>query len=197
MDTPGGQATHSHLRRVLDRLPRSFGSRRRLRGGLLSLTLLLVVSFLVILFDAPDRSACDAMEPAGLVARVIDGDTVELASGAMVRYIGVDAPEVRVREHGQWRYAPEPMAEAASALNRELVEGRQVRLEYDRELCDRYGRRLAYLFIDDRFVNGELVERGAAVVKIYPPNDRYRRELQAAQRAAQAKRAGIWERSGP
>lgn len=131
------------------------------------------------------------------MARVIDGDTVELASGARVRYIGVDAPEVRVREKGQWRYAPEPMAEAASALNRELVEGRRVRFEYDREACDRYGRRLAYLFIDDRFVNGELVGQGVAMVKIYPPNDKYRDALRAAQAGAQARRAGLWAEPPP
>jgi len=99
---------------------------------------------------------------------------------------------VRVKRNGRWHYAPEPFAEEASALNRQLVEGRQVRLEADREPCDRYQRHLAYLFVDDLFVNAELVRQGLAVVKTYPPNDKYQTVLQTAQAVAQRRGLGLW-----
>ncbi len=85
-----------------------------------------------------------------VVSRVIDGDTIELADGITIRYIGVNTPEV-----GQ------PGAEEATEANRALVEGKKVRLEYDVQKQDKYGRTLAYVYLEDgTFVNAELVKNG-------------------------------------
>ena len=70
--------------------------------------------------------------------RVIDGDTVQLTDGRLVRYVGIDTPEVRRRVGETWVLDPEPFAEVAMEANRRLVEGRRVRLEYDVQTHDRF-----------------------------------------------------------
>ena len=61
------------------------------------------------------------------VRRVVDGDTIELMDGRLVRYIGIDAPEVRRREGERWVMDPEPFGLAATEANKRLVEGKWVR----------------------------------------------------------------------
>lgn len=116
-------------------------------------------------------------------ARVIDGDTIELSGGERVRYIGIDTPEMR---------PVEPWAEAATEANRALVEGRVLRLVLDVEERDRYGRLLAYVWVDDTFVNAELVRRGLAQVSTYPPNVRYQDYFLKLQREARRAGRGLW-----
>jgi micrococcal nuclease len=119
---------------------------------------------------------------------VYDGDTVLLENGLRVRYLGIDTPEIN-HEGGAHDY----MAEEARDVNRKLVEGRGVRLEYDQEKVDLHGRHLAYLFMrDGGMVNAVLVRRGLAHVMSIPPNLRYRDLLVGCQREAMAEGVGIW-----
>lgn len=127
-----------------------------------------------------------------VVKRVIDGDTIELTNGVMVRYIGVDTPELRRRVNGQWTYRPQRLAEEARAFNQFLVEGKPVRLEYDQEQTDRYQRRLAYVFVEDLFVNAELIRAGYARVSLHAPNLRYSTHFLMLQREAKNQQRGIW-----
>lgn len=121
------------------------------------------------------------------VARVIDGDTIELVSGAKVRYIGIDTPEtVDPRKPAQC-YGAE-----ASAKNKELVEEQAIRLEKDVTDKDKYGRLLRYVYVGDTFVNQALVEGGYAFLYTYPPDVKYQSEFLAAEQAAQAKDVGLW-----
>jgi micrococcal nuclease len=117
------------------------------------------------------------------VARAIDGDTVELADGRTVRYVGIDAPE-----RGQ------PFYDYATQLNKMLVLGKTVGLFHDKEPQDHYGRELCYV-IDLRtrvLINGEMIRHGAAHVYTVPPNVLYHEELTALQRAARNERRGLW-----
>lgn len=118
-----------------------------------------------------------------LCTRVIDGDTIEVLGGERVRYIGIDTPEMRPIE--AW-------AEAATSANRELVEGRMVRLELDVQERDRYGRVLAYVWVGGLLVNEELVRLGYAQVSTYPPNVRYQERFLAAEGEARAAGRGLW-----
>lgn len=74
---------------------------------------------------------------SGVVAQVIDGDTFELQNGVDVRMIGIDAPN---RGEGKWE-------EAREALTT-LIDGKRVYLEYDRYQDDKYGRVMAWTWID-------------------------------------------------
>jgi micrococcal nuclease len=123
-----------------------------------------------------------------VVAHVVDGDTVALANGQKVRLLGIDAPEL---EH-EGKPA-DFLAHKSRKFLTELVQGQQVRLEYDRLRYDRYGRTLAYLFLPDGTnVSRELVRQGLAHVYTVPPNMRFREELLAAQREAINARRGVW-----
>ncbi|MCA9536930.1 MAG: thermonuclease family protein [Myxococcales bacterium] len=115
---------------------------------------------LVSCVPATDGSACGPTR--AVVARVIDGDTVELEGGERVRYLLVDTPENTS--------SVECFGAEATAFNRALVEGREVRLTYDVACTDRFDRLLAYVEVDGRVVNQLLVEQGYACVLHIPPN---------------------------
>jgi len=140
-------------------------------------------------------------EPArglsGTVVRLVDGDTIHVhVNGHIekVRYIGVNTPEIH---HPRKR--EEPGGREAAEVNRRLVAGRQVRLEPDVQLRDRYGRLLAYVWVrqDDGsevMVNAELVRLGYAQVMTIPPNVRHVGEFIALQRQARDEHRGLWRR---
>jgi len=116
-----------------------------------------------------------------VVARVIDGDTVELANGDRVRYLGIDTPEI-----GEY-YAAE-----ATSKNAELVEGKVVELQRGEQNKDKYDRLLRYVYIDGTFVNAELVAQGYAKAFIFNPNERYSQVLIQLEQYAKMKNNGIW-----
>lgn len=123
------------------------------------------------------------------VKYVYDGDTVQLENGQRLRYLGINAPEVR---HGHRK--AEHMANAARKLNRELVLNARVSLGYDKRKKDRYGRLLAYVFLKDgEMVNNMLIQRGLAHVMINDEDIKYRDLLLASQRTAINNRLGIWQ----
>jgi micrococcal nuclease len=100
------------------------------------------------------------------VSRVVDGDTVWVRAGSRsldVRLLGIDTPETVDPHRPVGCFGPE-----ASAYTKHLLTGRRVRLVYDRQLHDRYGRWLAYIYLErprrpDLFVNARLVSAGYAV----------------------------------
>ena len=124
------------------------------------------------------------------VVRVVDGDTIVArvdGSDEYVRYIGVDTPETVKPDTPVQCYGPR-----ASDENHRLVEGRTVRLVFDREVRDDYGRLLAYVHAGKRFVNAELVRGGYARTLTIAPNTSHEGEFQRlAARAARAGR-GLW-----
>lgn len=80
------------------------------------------------------------------VEEVIDGDTIRLTNGNIVRYIGIDTPELRKKIDGEWKYSPKPFAEKAKKFNQELVKDRVVKIETDTQKKDDFGRILAYVY---------------------------------------------------
>jgi micrococcal nuclease len=126
------------------------------------------------------------------VDRVIDGDTIQLSNGRMVRYIGIDTPETREKIGSKWIYKPSPYAEEASAFNKKLVEGRVVKLEFDVQKTDKYNRLLSYIYVDNKMVNAEILKEGLAMIYTYPPNVKYSKTLLEAQREARDNKKGIW-----
>jgi micrococcal nuclease len=123
-----------------------------------------------------------------VVERVIDGDTIVLASGEKVRYLLVDTNEVTGGHD-------DCFGAEARTLNQSLVEGRAIDITYDEECVDKYGRLLGYVSVGGREVNRLLVERGYACVLYIPPDGADRRdELESLQAEAQATGAGMWGR---
>ncbi len=126
------------------------------------------------------------------VSHIIDGDTIELSNGQRVRYIGIDTPEVRERKGLGWFYNPRPYAKEAKDFNQRLVEGKSIRLEFDVQKNDKYGRLLAYVYVGERMVNLEMVKEGYAMIYAYPPNIKYAEEFLEAQRFARENKRGLW-----
>lgn len=116
-----------------------------------------------------------------LVTRVIDGDTIQLADGRKLRYLGLDAPETR-----------DCFAQQASQKNKELVEGQHVSLKKDVSETDRYGRLLRYVYVGNVFVNDVLVREGYALAHPWPPDVAHRDQLRQAQAEAKNKQKGLW-----
>jgi micrococcal nuclease len=122
------------------------------------------------------------------VRRVTDGDTVELIDGRAVRYIGVNTPEIDHKAK-----TADPFGLEARAFNADLVAGKVVRLEFDLEHQDGYGRTLAYVFLPDgSMVNERLLQAGLAYCLYKAPNTRYEQRLLAVQRRAMQEGRGMW-----
>ncbi len=132
--------------------------------------------------DPVDGSPCGPT--SGVVARAVDGDTIDLVSGERIRYLLVDTNELS---------DDSCYAEDALVYNRMLVEGKTVTLRYDTECTDFFGRLLAYVSVGDREVNPLLIERGYACVLYIAPNGMDRRsEFQALEAAARTEGRGMW-----
>jgi endonuclease YncB( thermonuclease family) len=127
------------------------------------------------------------------VIEVIDGDTVKLADNKIVRYIGLDTPELHKRVGEDWVDNPEPFGEEAKQFNESLVKGKSVSLVLDVEQKDKYGRLLAYCFVDNIFVNERILEEGLGMLYTRPPNVRYTEILVAAQKKARENQKGLWQ----
>ncbi len=121
------------------------------------------------------------------VEHVIDGDTFVTDGHEKVRLLGINAPEIMHNDR-----PGEPLGETARRQLRKLVEGKRVRLAFDRQRHDDYGRKLAHVYVDGLWVNGRLVELGLAHVYTFAPNFKRTAELLALERKARDKRLGIW-----
>jgi micrococcal nuclease len=143
-----------------------------------------------------DDEALGRSVSAGVV-RVIDGDTIEVSIEGQdedVRYIGVDTPETVKPGAPVQCYGPQ-----ASAENHRLVEGRTVRLVFDRERRDVYGRLLAYVYTRPRgnaerprLVNAALVRDGYARTLTIAPNTAHASVFQRLQARAGRAGRGLW-----
>lgn len=164
---------------------------RKRKGLYLLLTLILILLPLFFKTELGGDGAGGTEEST--VDRVIDGDTVVLqdTSSTHTRYLGIDAPEILTEES-----PGDPLSEEAQNLNRRLVDRKTVRLEFDQEKYDDYGRMLAYVFVDNTFVNEEIVKRGLARTLIIKPNDRYASVIYEAEEQAKRERRGIWGNLG-
>ena len=129
-----------------------------------------------------------ASSPVVQVARVIDGDTLLLSNGERVRLIGVDTPELHHPLKPVQYFARE-----ASEFTREMAEGKRARLEYDWQNRDRYGRLLAYVYLEDgTFLNAEIIRQGYGFAYTKYPF-RYREEFRQYEREARENGRGLWK----
>jgi len=151
-----------------------------------------------------------------LVTKVFDGDTLRLANGEKVRLLGIDTPEMYESDK-LFRDAQETrqdirtimaMGRESYKFTRELVEGKRVRLEFDVEKRDKYGRLLAYVHIPmhqlrhledykdlsrlELFLNAEIIKQGYAEPMIIPPNLKYGDYFQGLYQEARENKRGLW-----
>ena len=163
---------------------------------------LIFIMLLFCLFPSPATLQQDPLEKfndthqveiqGAKVTRVIDGDTIEIESGSMkerVMYIGIDTPE-----------RGKPYYKEAKEYNQRIIGDNLVTLKMDVQLRDKYGRLLAYVYLEDEnrtFVNATLVEEGYARVMTVSPNVKHSDLFLKLQREAALNLRGIWQSKQP
>ena len=155
------------------------------RTGFVALTTLVAA----LLLSSPSSRALSAAGRAESVevVRVIDGDTLVLRDIGTVRLIGIDTPETV-----DPRVPVQAFGKEATEFLRQMVEGQAVRVEYDAQRLDKYGRTLAYLYLrDNAFVNLEMVRQGYAHAYLNYPF-RHMEEFRRAEREAREAGRGLW-----
>jgi len=161
------------------------------------------------------------------VERVIDGGTLKLTNGERVRLIGIDTPESKPNDKakrdskrtGQDLETITKMGqEATKFVKRWAWEGIQVRMEYDVDQKDKYGRTLAYVYLDTRtgmwnapprdevlhlipiastyhiFLNATIIKAGYATPMTIPPNVKYADLFKKLYEEAREQKRGLWKK---
>jgi micrococcal nuclease len=169
------------------RAPGAFNYPKEENPAPMSRAFVLVAAVVALAGCSTGSEPADEVVQETVVARVIDGDTIETGAGERVRLVQIDAPELGDNEC----FAPE----ATQALQNLLPPGAAIRLEADPRLddVDRFGRLLRYVHLGDQNVNLELVKRGAAAVWFFEGDrGRYADELLEATTQARSENRGLW-----
>ncbi len=151
-----------------------------MKALLIGFALAIAIGLAVLYLQRDDSSS------GAVVARVIDGDTIELVGGQRVRLVQIDTPEKGRECYGN---------EASAATRRLIPPGTRVRIEQDPDLdqVDRFQRKLAYVWKGDEDVNVTLVREGAASAWFFRgKRGRHASELLRAADEARSARKGLW-----
>ncbi|MFH1521981.1 MAG: thermonuclease family protein [archaeon] len=115
------------------------------------------------------------------VLQIVDGDTVKLDNGQTLRLLGINTPEKSMS-----------FSEEATEFLRELVQDKSVQVEAHG--TEKYGRTLAYVFLDDKNINEEILAQGLGTLYYYE-KDNYYSELEQAEEFARLNQKGLWKKS--
>lgn len=129
------------------------------------------------------------------LSRTVDGDTIKVVyhgKEETVRYLLVDTPESKKPNS-----CVQPFAEKASERNEQLVSSGKLTLEFEKSERDKYGRLLAYVFVDGKSVQETLLREGyARVAYIYEPPYKYLNDYEQAEQSAEDRKLNIWSKKG-
>ncbi|NTU26641.1 endonuclease [Bacillus tequilensis] len=128
--------------------------------------------------------------------RAVDGDTIKVIYNGKkdtVRYLLVDTPETKKPNS-----CVQPYGKEASKRNKELVSSGELQLEFDKgDRRDKYGRLLAYVYVDGKSVQETLLKEGLArVAYVYEPNTKYIDQFRLDEQEAKSEKLSIWSRNG-
>jgi micrococcal nuclease len=128
------------------------------------------------------------------IKKFVDGDTFWIndgsSNGLKIRLIGVDTPENKARFGKPKEY----FGDEASAFTKKMLSGKKVRLEYDLDEFDSFGRTLAYVYLEDgTFLNEELIKQGFATIMTVQPNSKYADHFYKLQVEARENNRGLWK----
>lgn len=152
----------------------------------------LLLSLLLALFPLSLFASCPNIgwDQTATLKKINDGDTITLENGRLVRFIGIDTPEINHRHKSK----SEPYAqEAKKLLQRYMKVGDKVHLLFDKSKHDKYGRLLAYVYSKSGRNLGLLqLQSGFAKQWVVGKNDRFWHCFQKAERQARLRRKGVW-----
>ncbi|WP_413171811.1 thermonuclease family protein [Anabaena azotica] len=155
-----------------------------------------ILSCLLLLVSCQAKSQSTNILAEVKIARVVSGQTLEVLGMAeqpnlisQVRLIGVDAPDSRQL----------PWGDDAKEMLEKLIDSPQksIKLEFDLEAKDKFGRTLAYAWKDQVFLNEQVLKQGYALFVARSPNHKYDNRLENAQQWARLMGKGIWNPEKP
>ena len=128
------------------------------------------------------------------VSKISDGDTFYVmtknSEKFKIRLIGINAPE---SYNVGKKFRKEYFGKEAKIFVTNLLKNKKVKLIFDVQKTDRYGRILAYAYLENGvFLNQYLVENGFAVVATFPPNVKFVEVFTKAEKSARNKKLGLW-----
>jgi len=140
-----------------------------------------------------------------LVDRVISGNTLKLRNGQILQLVGVYTPEVQktnkmfvdVRATGIQMEVLTAMGSEAREFTKDLVAGKRVRVEFDKQPKGFYGVLQGYVYIlndEETFVNAEIIKNGYSHLLDTSPNVRYKSLFDQLHKQAQEKSKGLWKK---
>jgi micrococcal nuclease len=165
---------------------------KRKKMNLIAILSFMLISIFYLIHEKYPVVKQDKKDTLVPVIAVHDGDTVSVIlerRQEKVRLIGIDAPEIGQRPWGE--KAKEHLKALLSS------SGWKVKIEFDVEKRDKYGRILAYLRTSDgKLINLLMIKSGHAMLFTFPPNIKFVNELRVAQREARERKLGIWSEEG-
>ena len=147
----------------------------------------IVVIFIFLIFDN-----VLAKEKVSF-SKCVDGDTIKVVINKKeytVRFLAIDTPETKHPKKGE-----EPYGKEASTYTCNRVKtAKRIELEYDKGSTkeDKYGRKLAWVFVDNKLLQEELIERGYAKVAYLYGDYKYTERLEKIEEKAKKEKVGIW-----
>jgi len=132
----------------------------------------------------------DRLDETVAVSQVVDGDTLRLKDGRLVRFIGINTPELARKGN-----PAEPLAKKARQMLESIIEksSRTVGLRFGVERKDRYGRTLAHVYLTNgASAEAQMLSTGMAAQIVVPPNVWSRECYRAAEQIARQTEKGVW-----
>ena len=126
-------------------------------------------------------------------SKCVDGDTIKVMINKKeytVRFLAVDTPETKHPKKKE-----EPYGKEASNYTCDRVKyAKKIELEYDKGSTkeDKYGRKLAWVFVDNKLLQEELIERGYAKVAYLYGDYKYTNKLKKTEAKSKEEKLGIW-----
>lgn len=144
---------------------------------------------------ARECPAQNSLLEAATVEKVVDGDTLRLADGRLIRLIGINTPEMARKGSPEEPFANRAKLAVKSLLEDSVSEGvATVRLQYDAERKDRYGRTLAHVYLQDgRNLQANLLSNGLAAQIVVPPNLDHRKCYREAELEGKTSHDSVWD----
>ena len=153
---------------------------------------IIIASAIILSAALPGLKKLQPLEQEGVkLTKCIDGDTAHFmidGQDTTVRFLAIDTPATKTPNTPVQPYGKEASRYTCDALS----SAKEIRLEYEKEKDDKYGRCLAWVFVDDELLQEQLIQKGYAKVAYLYGDYKYTGRLQEAEKKAKAERLGIW-----
>lgn len=155
---------------------------------------IIIVSAIILSAALPGLKKLQPLEQKGVkLTKCTDGDTAHFmidGQDTTVRFLAIDTPETKKPNTPVQPYGKEASRYTCDALS----SAKEIRLEYEKEKTDKYGRNLAWVFVDDKLLQEQLIRKGYAKVAYLYDEYTYTDRLQKAEKEAKAQELGLWDK---